>query len=240
MALECLSDSIFRQVGMLFPPLSLPPPLVGSRSVIVAGGFLLVIMGIFGKIGAIFTTIPTPVIGGMFLVMFGVIAAAGVSNLQYADMNSSRNIFIFGFSMFTGLVIPNWILKNPTAISTGVVVIDQVLLVLLTTSMFVGGFFGFILDNTIPGTKHERGIIAWNKAHEEDSNITIESDAVYGLPFNLSSRLSSVSWVRFIPFCPYYPRHSPPERTPESSDTLDVLKEAAKKDSTHIIASVGL
>ncbi|KAL2093742.1 hypothetical protein ACEWY4_011054 [Coilia grayii] len=213
---------------------------VGSRSVIVASGFLMVIMGVFGKIGAIFTTIPTPVIGGMFLVMFGVIAAAGVSNLQYADMNSSRNIFIFGFSMFTGLVIPNWIMKNPTAIATGVVVIDQVLQVLLTTSMFVGGFFGFILDNTIPGTKQERGIIAWNKAHEEDSNTTVESDEVYGLPFNLSARLSSLSWVRYIPFCPSHADHSSSAGIPESSNSLDVLKEAAKKDSTHIIASVRL
>ena len=33
----------------------------------------------------------------------------------------------------------------------GVVELDQVLQVLLTTSMFVGGFFGFFLDNTIPG-----------------------------------------------------------------------------------------
>lgn len=55
---------------------------VGSRMVIVASGFIMIIMGMFGKIGAIFTTIPTPVIGGMFLVMFGVIMAAGVSNLQ--------------------------------------------------------------------------------------------------------------------------------------------------------------
>lgn len=34
---------------------------------------------------------------------------------------------------------------------SGIVELDQVLQVLLTTSMFVGGFFGFILDNTIPG-----------------------------------------------------------------------------------------
>ena len=39
--------------------------------------------------------------------------------IQYTDMNSSRNIFIFGFSMFSGLVIPNWIMKNPNAIATG-------------------------------------------------------------------------------------------------------------------------
>lgn len=34
-------------------------------------------------------------------------------------MNSSRNIFVFGFSMFSALVIPNWILKHPDAIATG-------------------------------------------------------------------------------------------------------------------------
>uniref|UniRef100_A0A667YQD7 Solute carrier family 23 member 4 n=1 Tax=Myripristis murdjan TaxID=586833 RepID=A0A667YQD7_9TELE len=173
---------------------------VGSRMVIVASGVLLMVMGVFGKVGAIFTTIPTPVVGGMLMVMFGVISAAGVSNLQYADMNSSRNIFIFGFSMFSGLVFPNWIFKNPKAIATGVVELDQVLQVLLTTSMFVGGFFGFILDNTIPGSKHERGILAWNKAHQNDSSNTLESGQVYNLPFRMSSLLSSSSWVRYIPF----------------------------------------
>lgn len=34
---------------------------------------------------------------------------------------------------------------------SGVVELDQVLQVLLTTSMFVGGFIGFVLDNTISG-----------------------------------------------------------------------------------------
>ncbi|XP_048862984.1 solute carrier family 23 member 1-like isoform X1 [Brienomyrus brachyistius] len=175
---------------------------VGSRMVIVASGVLMILMGMFGKIGAIFTTLPTPVIGGMFLVMFGVISAAGVANLQYADMNSSRNIFIFGFSVFTGLVIPNWILKNPTSIATGVNELDQVLQVLLTTSMFVGGFFGFVLDNTIPGSKHERGLVAWNEAHHEIEDDVPETSEVYNLPFGLSSRFSLFSWVWCLPFCP--------------------------------------
>lgn len=49
---------------------------------IVASGIFMVVMGILGKMGAIFTTIPSPVMGGMFMVMFGVICAAGISNLQ--------------------------------------------------------------------------------------------------------------------------------------------------------------
>lgn len=50
--------------------------------VILVSGILMVVMGMMGKVAAIFTTIPEPVMGGMFIVMFGVISAAGVSNLQ--------------------------------------------------------------------------------------------------------------------------------------------------------------
>lgn len=38
---------------------------------------------------------------------------------QFTDMNSSRNIFVFGFSMFSALVIPNWIMKNSEFLKTG-------------------------------------------------------------------------------------------------------------------------
>ena len=55
---------------------------VGSRLVLQTTGILMILLGIFGKFGAVFITIPEPVIGGMFLVMFGMIAAVGISNLQ--------------------------------------------------------------------------------------------------------------------------------------------------------------
>ncbi|KAG9335874.1 hypothetical protein JZ751_003531 [Albula glossodonta] len=55
---------------------------VGSRLVLQTAGVLMIVLGLFGKFGAIFITIPDPVIGGMFLVMFGMIAAVGISNLQ--------------------------------------------------------------------------------------------------------------------------------------------------------------
>lgn len=65
---------------------------VGSRTVILLSGFVMILMGILGKIGAIFTTIPTPVIGGMFMIMFGVIGAAGISNLQVN--NCAKSFFL--------------------------------------------------------------------------------------------------------------------------------------------------
>ncbi|XP_008634884.1 PREDICTED: solute carrier family 23 member 1-like [Corvus brachyrhynchos] len=195
---------------------------VGSRMVIIAGACAMLLSGVFGKIGAILASIPTPVIGGMFLVMFGVITAVGISNLQYTDMNSSRNIFIFGFSVFAGLTIPNWASKNSTLLETGIIQLDQVILVLLTTGMFVGGLLGFILDNTIPGTQEERGLLAWKQSHEGGMESSQLVSKVYDLPFGIGTKYCNVSWFRYLPACPK--RLSPDKR-------MDELKAVGQKNS---------
>jgi len=56
------------------------------------------------QLGAFFITIPSPVVGGVFCVMFGMVAAVGLSNAQFANLNSSRNLFILGFALIFGLV----------------------------------------------------------------------------------------------------------------------------------------
>ena len=59
------------------PPLHPPPPFpmpmfqVGSRRVVQVAGILMIALGCLGKFGALFVTIPEPVIGGMFIIMFG-------------------------------------------------------------------------------------------------------------------------------------------------------------------------
>lgn len=53
------------------------------------------------------------------------------------------------------------------------------------------------------GTKRERGLLKWNKADPEDSACTLETEEVYDLPFGITSFLSSRSWARYIPFCPW-------------------------------------
>ena len=45
-------------------------------------------------LGAFFLTIPSPIVGGIFCVMFGMITAVGLSNLQFVDLNSSRYIIL--------------------------------------------------------------------------------------------------------------------------------------------------
>ena len=80
---------------------------------------MLMVVGVVGKFGALFVTIPDPIVGGVFMVMFGIIAAVGISNLQFADMNSPRNLFIVGFSILFGLALPHYMNSHPNAINIG-------------------------------------------------------------------------------------------------------------------------
>lgn len=178
---------------------------VGSLRVIQFGALVMIFVGVLGKFGALFVSIPDPIVGGVFMVMFGMIAAVGISNLQYADMNSSRNLFIVGFSIVFGLALPHYMKSHPGTIDTGVAEIDQILTVLLSTSMAVGCIVALILDNTIPGTDEERGIKTWRQhlssddGEEQGETAPIE---VYDLPCGLN-RLSKYKVSKYLPFLPY-------------------------------------
>ena len=43
--------------------------------------------------------------------MFALIAGVGLSQMQYADQNSPRNIFILGFAIYMGLSVPNYFVR---------------------------------------------------------------------------------------------------------------------------------
>ena len=98
-----------------------------SRRMIQTAALILFILGFFGKFTAFFTTLPEPVIGGLYFVMFGLITGVGISNLKYCDLGSSRNVFVFGFSIFLGLALPFWSERHPNSINTGSTGLDQVI-----------------------------------------------------------------------------------------------------------------
>ncbi|XP_031555151.1 solute carrier family 23 member 1-like isoform X2 [Actinia tenebrosa] len=180
---------------------------VGSLRVIQVAGCVAIVMGVVGKIGALFTSIPDPVVGGVFMVMFGMITAVGMSNLQYVDMTAARNMFIVGVSVVFGMALPFYLKTHENAIQTGYEEVDQIITILLSTNIAVGGMLALFLDNTIPGTKEERGLIAW-KHHlipdeDEDDDYEVATIHVYDLPFCLK-RLGYNEISRYIPFLPYY------------------------------------
>ena len=121
----------------------------------------MILLGTISKFGALFTTIPNPIVGGMYCAMFGMIVAVGLSNLQFVDLNSTRNLFILGFAFFMGLSVPEYFASNPLTLDLEW--LSNIINTLGSTGMAVGAFIALLLDNTVPGTDEERGLAAWGR-----------------------------------------------------------------------------
>lgn len=184
---------------------------VASRRVIQYGAAIMIVLGMVGKVGALFAAIPEPIMGGIFIVMFSVVSAVGLSSVQFVDLNSSRNLFVLGASLFLGLCVPDWVRRHPAAIATGSEEVDQVLRVLLSTSMFVGGFVGIFLDNTVPGTAEERGLHGWrqHECGDNDSSADNQSGEFVSVkecydPPGANFIANKIPFSRFVPFSPNF------------------------------------
>ncbi|XP_022311362.1 solute carrier family 23 member 2-like isoform X1 [Crassostrea virginica] len=178
---------------------------VASRRVFQVAGVILLLSGVIGKFGAVLTLIPDPIIGGTLTVVFGMVGAVGISVLQFMDMSSTRNLTILAISMILGLMIPQWLLSHPGSINTGSEDLDQVLEVLLTTAMFVGGVLGFILDNTVPGSKEERGILKWRGKFEDSSERT-RKRVQYNMPF-VTKIIKKIRCCVYFPISPTFSKN---------------------------------
>jgi solute carrier family 23 (nucleobase transporter), member 1 len=176
---------------------------IGSRRVIQWAAVIMIIQGVFGKLGACFILIPDPVIGGVFCTMFGLITAFGLSALQYVDLRSSRNLYIIGISLFFPLVLCPWIQNHPGAIHTGVEILDSTLSVLLGTSILVGGLIGCVLDHVIPGTKEERGIVQWSKEMDLKAGSNNSESTTFDFPIGMET-IKKWKFTYYLPFSPTY------------------------------------
>lgn len=85
---------------------------IKSRFVCVAGGIILIVLGLVPKMGALVEALPTAVLGGAGLVMFGMVAATGIRILAGVDFTKNRNnLFIIAVSLGFGmipLIAPNF------------------------------------------------------------------------------------------------------------------------------------
>jgi NCS2 family nucleobase:cation symporter-2 len=93
---------------------------VRSRFVCVAGGVILIALGLVPKMGALVESLPVFVLGGAGLVMFGMVAATGVRILAAVDFKANRNnLYIVAVSISVGLVplvAPDWSQHTPESL----------------------------------------------------------------------------------------------------------------------------
>lgn len=91
-----------------------------SRHVVTIAGLIMIICGLLPKIGAVIASMPLPVLGGGVIVMFGMVASAGLNVLTEVKMNR-RNMVIIAISLAAGLglnLVPTAVQHLPGVVKT--------------------------------------------------------------------------------------------------------------------------
>ncbi|KAF8056380.1 NAT1 [Scenedesmus sp. PABB004] len=171
---------------------------VGSRRVVQIGACFAIIMGLIGKFGGMFASLPSAMVSGLFCVMFGCICAVGLAQMRHTDQRSNRNIFILGFSLYMGLSVTYYFETQTQKhgvgpIATRSAVANNILNSLFHTAAAVALILTLLLDNTIPGSDEERGLTVWRCLAGERPDGSAKDwwedeamHAVYGLPFGFT------------------------------------------------------
>ncbi|KAJ9187617.1 hypothetical protein P3X46_003047 [Hevea brasiliensis] len=165
-----------------------------SVSVVVqiSAGFMI-FFSILGKFGAVFASIPAPIVAALYCLFFAYVGSGGLSFLQFCNLNSFRTKFILGFSIFMGLSIPQYF-NEYTAINgygpvhTGARWFNNMINVPFSSEAFVAGILAFFLDLTLHrkdnATRKDRGMNWWDKFRSYKTDT--RSEEFYSLPFNLN------------------------------------------------------
>lgn len=113
---------------------------VKSNNVIYTMGAILVVLGFVPKIGALTTVIPTPVLGGAMVAMFGMVIAYGIKMLSKVEFASQENLLIIACSVGMGLgvtAVPDLFAQLPESVK------------ILTNNGIVAGSFTAIFLNIV-------------------------------------------------------------------------------------------
>ncbi|KAL0287847.1 UNVERIFIED_CONTAM: Nucleobase-ascorbate transporter 7 [Sesamum calycinum] len=172
---------------------------VGSRRVIQISAGFMIFFSILGKFGAVFASIPAPIIAALYCLLFAYVGAGGLGFLQFCNLNSFRTKFILAFSIFMGLSIPQYFneylsVKGYGPVHTNARWFNDMINVPFSSEPFVAGVLALVLDVTLPPkdntTRKDRGMHWWDKFRSYKTDT--RSEEFYSLPLNLNKFFPSV------------------------------------------------
>ncbi|GKV39382.1 hypothetical protein SLEP1_g47158 [Rubroshorea leprosula] len=135
--------------------------------------------------------------------MWALTVAFGLANLHYSQATSFRNVIIVGISLFLGLsipayfqqfhsetslILPSYFVPYAAAsdgpVHTGSPQLDFAINALMSLNMVVTLLIAFVLDNTVPGNRQERGVYIWSRAEDMAADPSLQAE--YSLPRKVS------------------------------------------------------
>ncbi|OAY85144.1 Nucleobase-ascorbate transporter 2 [Ananas comosus] len=126
-----------------------------------------------------------------FMIFFSILAAVGLSFLQFTNMNSMRNLFITGVSLFLGLSIPEYFFRYTMSAQHGPAHtragwFNDYINTIFSSPPTVALITAVFLDNTldVKDAARDRGMPWWVRfrTFKGDSR----NEEFYTLPFNLN------------------------------------------------------
>ncbi|KAK4764261.1 hypothetical protein SAY87_013699 [Trapa incisa] len=187
---------------------------MGSRRAVEVGACVLILLSLVGKVGGFIASIPQVMVAALLCFMWAMLTALGLSNLRYSEAGSSRNIIIIGLSLFFSLSVPAYFQQYGISPNSNVSVpryfepyivashgpfrtsnygFNYVMNTLLSLHMVIAFLVAVILDNTVPGSKQERGVYVWSDCEEPRREPAVAKD--YKLPLGVGKFFRWVKWV---------------------------------------------
>ncbi|KYD09212.1 purine permease [Heyndrickxia sporothermodurans] len=126
---------------------------IKSKNVIYLVGIFLMILGLIPKLGALTTIIPSSVLGGAMVAMFGSVIASGIKMLSRVDLTSHENLLIIACSVGMGMgvtVVPGLFANLPENIQ-----------ILTSNGIVTGSLTAIILNilfNIVPSKQRRKQI----------------------------------------------------------------------------------
>ena len=115
---------------------------ITSPMVCVAGGGIMLVLGLVPKLAFVAASVPQCVLGGAGIVMFGMVAATGIRILASVDYEARRgNVFVVAISIGIGmipLVSPTLFRAAPEALKT---LLDSGILLASLSAVALNAFF---------------------------------------------------------------------------------------------------
>ncbi|XP_014498278.1 nucleobase-ascorbate transporter 12 [Vigna radiata var. radiata] len=187
---------------------------MGSRRAVQLGACFLILLSLVGKVGGFIASIPEVMVAGLLCFMWAMLTALGLSNLRYSEAGSSRNIIIIGLSLFFSLSVPAYFQQYgisphsnssvPSYFQPYIVAshgpfrtqyggLNYFLNTTFSLHMVVAFLVAVILDNTVPGSKQERGVYVWSETEVARREPAVAND--YELPLRVGRIFRWVKWV---------------------------------------------
>ncbi|MGX7262791.1 uracil-xanthine permease family protein [Enterococcus crotali] len=118
---------------------------VASKKVFVAAGAWFVVFGLSGKLSTLISSIPSPVIGGVFVIVCGIISISGIKVIKEVDI-SEKEMYVIAIPMILTLaltLIPKEFIQS----------LPQFLQYLFGSSVATASIAAILLNRLLPSEK---------------------------------------------------------------------------------------